>query len=189
MDIYVSKRATVNDPWDDPVNLGPVVNSPYNEYEPYVSSDGLLLLFNDWPFQGTSRPGGYGAGDMWMARRANLSEPWQAPVNLGPKLNGPGSEGGQRLSPDGRTLYFWTLCDGTWENWQAPIIPICDFNSDGIVDIADVAIMVEHWHTDYSLCDIAPFPWGDGFVDGQDLIVLAEHLANTPAAVNGPNVP
>jgi hypothetical protein len=57
-----------------------------------------------------------------------------------------------------------------------PIIPIVDFNSDGIVDAADVCIMVEHWLTDYPSCDIGPMPWGDGIVDVQDLIVLAEHL-------------
>jgi hypothetical protein len=35
---------------------------------------------------------------------------------------------------------------------------------------------VDHWGEDYSLCDIGPMPWGDGIVDVQDLIVLAEHL-------------
>jgi hypothetical protein len=54
--------------------------------------------------------------------------------------------------------------------------PPPDFNSDGIVDAADMCIMVEHWLTDYPLCDIGPMPWGDGIVDVQDLIVLAEHL-------------
>jgi len=51
-----------------------------------------------------------------------------------------------------------------------------DFNSDGIVDAADMCILVEHWQTDYPLCDIAPPPFGDGIVDVQDLIMLAEHL-------------
>jgi len=36
--------------------------------------------------------------------------------------------------------------------------------------------MLEHWNTDYSLCDIGPMPWGDSIVDVQDLIVLAKHL-------------
>ena len=53
---------------------------------------------------------------------------------------------------------------------------IIDFNGDGIVDSADMCIMVDHWGEDYSLCDIGPMPWGDGIVDVQDLIVLAEHL-------------
>jgi len=36
--------------------------------------------------------------------------------------------------------------------------------------------MVDHWGENYSLCDIGPMPWGDGTVNAQDLIVLAEHL-------------
>jgi len=58
-----------------------------------------------------------------------------------------------------------------------------DFNGDGIVDSTDMCIMVDHWHTDYPLCDIAPAPFGDGIVDVQDLIVLAEHLFTYPGAV------
>lgn len=54
--------------------------------------------------------------------------------------------------------------------------PVVDFNGDEIVDSADVCIMVDHWGTDDSLCDIGSMPWGDGIVDVQDLIVLAEHL-------------
>jgi N-acetylneuraminic acid mutarotase len=50
-----------------------------------------------------------------------------------------------------------------------------DFNGDGIVNSADVRIMVDHWHTDNALYDIAP-PWGDGIVDVQDLVFLSEHL-------------
>ena len=60
--------------------------------------------------------------------------------------------------------------------WQAPIIPIVDLNIDGIVDAADMCIIVDNWGTNNSLCDIGPMPWGDGIVDVQDLIVLAEHL-------------
>jgi hypothetical protein len=36
--------------------------------------------------------------------------------------------------------------------------------------------MVDHWGTDEPLCDIGPTPLGDGVVDVQDLVVLAEHL-------------
>ncbi|MHC4536052.1 MAG: right-handed parallel beta-helix repeat-containing protein [Planctomycetota bacterium] len=53
---------------------------------------------------------------------------------------------------------------------------IADLNRDGIVDSTDMCIMVDNWHTDEPLCDISPPPFGDGIVDVQDLIVLAEHL-------------
>ncbi|MHC4437523.1 MAG: LamG domain-containing protein [Planctomycetota bacterium] len=39
-----------------------------------------------------------------------------------------------------------------------------------------MCIIVDHWGENYSLCDIGPTPLGDGIVDVQDLIVLAEHL-------------
>jgi len=51
-----------------------------------------------------------------------------------------------------------------------------DFNGDGIVDSADVSLMIDYWGTDEPLYDIGPMPWGDGIVDVQDLIVLAGHL-------------
>ena len=56
------------------------------------------------------------------------------------------------------------------------LTPIVDFNGDGIIDSADVRIMVDHWHTDNALYDIAPAPFGDGIVDVQDLVLLSEHL-------------
>jgi N-acetylneuraminic acid mutarotase len=53
---------------------------------------------------------------------------------------------------------------------------IVDFNGDGIVDAADICLMLDYWLTDEPFYDIAPQPFGDGIVDVQDLIILAEHL-------------
>ena len=58
-----------------------------------------------------------------------------------------------------------------------------DLNGDGIVDSADMGIMVDHWQTKEPSCDIAPGLFGDGIVDTQDLIVLAEYLFTYPGAV------
>ena len=177
-DIYVARRATPSDPWGEPANLGPVVNSAYEEHFLSLSPDGLVLLFSDRtaPY----RPGGYGNSDMWMARRAILSDPWQSPVNLGPQVNGSAIEIYPRISPDGSTLYFMRKNqDGTRDNWQAPIIPNVDFDDDGDVDCTEICIMTEFWGTSDSLCDIAPPPFGDGVVDVQDLVLLAENLTTT----------
>lgn len=144
-DIYVMRRPTEEDPWGEPENLGPVVNSEYREQFLSLSPDGLLLLFSDHPNCGVPRPGGYGRADMWMTRRASLSDPWQAPVNLGPQVNGPGADFAPRISPDGSMLYFGTDQTGQWENCQAPIIPILDFNSDGKVDDGDVLMLQADW--------------------------------------------
>ncbi len=54
--------------------------------------------------------------------------------------------------------------------------PSPDFNGDGIVNGADICMMVDYWGTDEQAYDIAPPPSGDGIVDVQDLILLSEHL-------------
>ncbi|MHC4508942.1 MAG: Kelch repeat-containing protein [Planctomycetota bacterium] len=77
-----------------------------------------------------------------------------------------GSPSGYELHPPGfRTVYEYD-----------PNPLVVDFSGDGIVDCADMCLMVEHWHTDEPFYDIAPAPFGDGIVDAQDLAMLSEHL-------------
>jgi hypothetical protein len=172
-DLWVTTRPTVDDNWDTPINLGPTLNTSGEDNWPGISPDGLLLFF------GSNRSGGSGSWDLYMARRATTKDPWGPPMNLGPMVNSTTWETGTKVSPDGSTLYFNSPRPGGFgasDIWQAPIIPIVDLNTDGIVDAADMSIMIDHWGEDYSLCDIGPMPWGDGIVDVRDLIVLAEHM-------------
>jgi hypothetical protein len=62
------------------------------------------------------------------------------------------------------------------EHFYIEVLSPFDLNRDGIVDGADISVMVDHWHTDEPLYDIAPEHIGDGIVDVQDLIILSEHL-------------
>ena len=172
-DIWVTKRETIHDPWGTPENLGPTVNSSSAEAQTGISADGRMLFFV------SDRSGGYGQLDIWVASRATTDAPWGEPVNLGAPVNSSGFEEYPSVSADGSTLFFRYGQSSRWSGgdiWQAPIIPIVDLNSDGIVDSADMCMMVDHWGTDNSLCDIGPMPWGDGIVDVEDLKVLVEHL-------------
>ncbi|MBL7186630.1 MAG: PD40 domain-containing protein [Phycisphaerae bacterium] len=173
-DLYMTTRVTVEDEWGPPANLGPTVNAPNNDITPRISADGRLLFFTS-----SDRPGGFGLTDIWVTRRETINDDWGTPVNLGPNVNSSAKEPGLGISTDGRTIYFYSDRPGGvggFDIWQAPIIPIVDLNGDGIVDAADMCIVVDHWGTDNQLCDIGPMPWGDGIVDVQDLVVLAEHL-------------
>jgi Tol biopolymer transport system component len=177
-DIYVSKRATPQDTWGDPVNLGAAVNSPFVEQAPCLSPDGLLLVF-----LGT-RPGGFGGADLWMTRRANRSAPWEPVVNLGPMINGPSEEYMPRLAPDGSALYFLRDYDGRPPMLlKAPVLPMVDFDRDGKAGLSDLTLMVVSWGTDDALCDVGPMAWGDGVVDIEDLKVFMTYYekANPPA--------
>ncbi len=177
-DIYISTRASTDSPWSDAVNLGPSINGPHLDVAPCLSPDGLILFFH------SIRPSGYGTYDLYYSRWNSLDNEWSDPVNIGPPVSTSYSELGPSVSGDGRCLYW----SGHFANpprpgglgnadiWQTSIDPVVDLNADGIVDSADICIIVDHWGTDESLCDIGPMPWGDGIVDVQDLIVLAEHL-------------
>src|SRR2546425_7266874 len=43
LDIWVSRRASLDSPWETPINLGPSVNSPSDENAASFSADGHLL--------------------------------------------------------------------------------------------------------------------------------------------------
>ncbi|MCP4260056.1 MAG: DUF4440 domain-containing protein [Planctomycetes bacterium] len=165
-DIYMTTRATTEDDWGEPVNLGPIVNGSLWEHCPTISADGLTLFFDlDIP------------GDLMVTRRATKDDDWGEPVNLGHSASG---HWASDISADDSTLYFTSDHDGGQGDsdiWQAPIIPVFDFNGDGKVDNADISIMAGYWNTDEPLSDIGPTPLGDGIVDVQDLLVLTEYLA------------
>ena len=172
-DLWMTTRATTNDEWSEPVNLGPTVNTSSNERRMWISLDSLMLMFQ------SDRPRTSGYVEIYMTTRATTNEDWTEPVKLGPPVNKT-SDISPIVSSDGHTLYFGSYNRdggyGAFDLWQAPIAPIVDLNADGIVDAADMCIIVDNWGTDNSLCDIGPMPWGDGIVDVEDLIVLAEHL-------------
>lgn len=69
------------------------------ETMPSVSSDGNTLYFV------SDRPGGYGAGDIWVTRH-NKDGSWSSPENLGPSINTPGDEKTPFIHTDSQTLYF-----------------------------------------------------------------------------------
>jgi hypothetical protein len=179
-DIWMTTRQSKGDSWTTPVNLGSTVNSSAIDSDPCISHDGLVLFFT------SLRPGGYGIADMYLLRRTTMQDSWDSPVNLGPIVNSSPDQGNASISADGLTLYFASGRpggQGDWDLWQAPIKPVVDLNRDGKVDSTDVCFMVDYWGTNEPLFDIGPMPWGDGVVDVQDLIVLAEHLFTYPGAV------
>jgi len=82
-DIWVSQRASREDAWGAPVNLGPTINTASNEDAPSFSRDGHTMYFN------SDRPGGFGLRDIYISRRANTHDDfgWEEPVNAGPGVN------------------------------------------------------------------------------------------------------
>jgi hypothetical protein len=79
LDIYVSVRDSTGD-WGPAVNLGPDINSPYNEESPFLSSDDKTLFFSS---RGHFNMGGY---DIFYSKLLANGK-WSTPVNMGSPLN------------------------------------------------------------------------------------------------------
>ena len=143
-DIWQCTRETTEDEWGPAENLGSTVNSPQGEGYPSISADGLELYFCSlyWVSQ---RPGGSGGADLWVTRRASVSDDWNTPENLGALVNSASHESEPSISADGRTLYFTSNRGGgsggydlwvttrptTSDPWGAPVSLGTVVNSTG----------------------------------------------------------
>ncbi len=84
MDIYKTSLLS-NGKWSDPVNLGPTINTPYNEESPMLGPNGKTLYFAS---QGHNSMGGF---DIFYS--INLDgNTWASPINLGYPFNTPDDE-------------------------------------------------------------------------------------------------
>ncbi|MCF7973503.1 MAG: hypothetical protein K9N55_06790 [Phycisphaerae bacterium] len=169
MDLWMTTRQSEADAWQTPWNVGQTVNSPAFEGHPSLSADGRVLFFQ------SDRPGGSGSYDLWMTTRKTKDDAWSTPQNLGPGVNTAFMDSEPSISGDGFMLYFSsnrTGGQGDSDLWEVSIHPVIDFNGDYRIDIKDLQILIEHWGQDAPVVDMAPTPWGDGIVDGQDLEVF-----------------
>jgi outer membrane protein OmpA-like peptidoglycan-associated protein/tetratricopeptide (TPR) repeat protein len=91
--------------WTDPVNLGPNVNTPYDESTPFIHADGKTLYFssNGWP--------GFGDKDIFFSRIGDDGL-FSIPVNLGYPINTFNEEIGLTVSADGNEGLFSSNIQG-----------------------------------------------------------------------------
>jgi len=96
-DLYLSKR--VDDQWIEPRNMGPRVNTFYNETQPAFSPDGRSLYF------ASNRPEGIGKMDIWRIDWMSDGH-WSAATALDSTVNSGNNEKTPFIHYDNQTLYF-----------------------------------------------------------------------------------
>ncbi len=100
IDIFVSLKEA-NGAWGAPINLGSVINTPFNDRSPFLHPDMRTLYYSS---EGHGSMGGMDVykttriGDGWLE--------WSAPENLGKAINTSGDDWGYRISTDGAMAYF-----------------------------------------------------------------------------------
>ncbi|MDB5143964.1 MAG: OmpA family protein [Mucilaginibacter sp.] len=85
--------------WTEPENLGPNINTIYDEQSPFIHPDDSTLYFcsNGWP--------GMGGKDLFVSRLGKDGK-WQKPENLGYPINSSGDENGLTLTANGTYAFF-----------------------------------------------------------------------------------
>lgn len=86
--------------WSKPKNLGPEINTVYNEVDPHLINDGKTLFYSA---DNTNTYGGY---DIFTTQYDNISRTWSTPENVGLPLNSPGNDRYFKLNTDGQSALF-----------------------------------------------------------------------------------
>lgn len=98
-DIYYSIKDKETNSWGKPTNVGPIINTSYNEVSPfyhptydvlYFSSNGHLLNFGEFDIFKSQLHKGH----------------WTEPRNVGPLVNGPGNEYYFTIDSDSKNLFY-----------------------------------------------------------------------------------
>jgi WD40-like Beta Propeller Repeat len=123
-------------PWSAPINVGPPLNTQYNDMYAVLTADGLTVYFT------SDRPGTVGGNDLWVSRRESTEAPWGEPENLA-ILNTTSDDSLPVLSTSENFMYFHSDRPGgcgagdLWRSqrnpvsgeWTAPVNMGCVVNT------------------------------------------------------------
>jgi hypothetical protein len=104
-DIWVSTRASREDPWSPPACVTEL-SSTAADVCPAATPDLLTMVLS------SNRPGGAGSYDLYLAERASIADAWGQPVSI-VELNTAGHEGEGVLVAGGLRLYFTCIRTGS----------------------------------------------------------------------------
>ncbi len=97
LDLYVSRRQQ-DGSWSDPENLGPTINTPFDEDGPYIDPDDRTLYFSS---KGHSSIGGYD-----VFKTVFNGKYWSVPQNMGFPINSGGDDIFYMMTPILNRAYY-----------------------------------------------------------------------------------
>lgn len=98
LDLYITTYS--DSAWTTPRNLGPAINSAWDETTPFLARDGRTLYFS------SNRTESIGGLDVFKTVFEDDKLGWQAPMNLGLPVNSPGDDAFFSLAADGRNAFL-----------------------------------------------------------------------------------
>ena len=102
-DIYMSRWNEKQKKWGKAINLGPTINTKYDEETVFIHPDGKTLYFSS---KGHNTMGGY---DIFKSVFENSK--WSVPENLGYPINTPDDDVSYVASANGKHAYYSSIKD------------------------------------------------------------------------------
>ena len=176
-DLWMSTRASRNDPWSAPVNMGAPFNSSNQDVSPTISHDGLTFIFAS----------GRGSGnyDLLMCTRSSVEQAWGQPVNMGATINSGSHDYYGNLSPDGLVMFFESNRSGDYKSWMTMRRSVSDpwdtpvslpepMYSMGVGCVSSDAMS---FYAGMSKVPVIPMVDlnGDSIVDAADMCIMVDH--------------
>ncbi|GIX43236.1 MAG: membrane protein [Leptospiraceae bacterium] len=97
-DIWYAERDLKTGIWSKPVNLGPNINTEYDEITPFLTHNQQKLIF------ASNRPGGIGGFDLYVSNFNGLD--FDLPINLGEPFNSKQNDEALKISDNSLWTYF-----------------------------------------------------------------------------------
>ena len=98
----------VNGEFEEPVNLGPNINSEVDEGDIYVSPDESYMIH-----VASGREDSVGGGDLYISFKREDGT-WGKDINMGPEINTPEIDYCPMVTPDGKYFFFTRGDDVMW---------------------------------------------------------------------------
>lgn len=123
MDIYKTVVDSAGK-WGNPINLGHLINTEYNEKSPFIHPDKQTLYFASDGLMGIGGEVNY---DIFFTKIGENGQ-WQKPKNIGYPINTEADDLGLFVSTDGKTAYFASkkttdklIGKGGWDLYSFPL--------------------------------------------------------------------
>ena len=123
MDIYTVTKLP-NGKWGRAKNLGPAINTEYNDDAPFIHPDGKTLYF--------SSAGHKTMGGLDIFKTTKIKGRWTAPVNVGYPINSTDDDTYYTPTPDGKRAYFASYRKGSFGRTDIFLIKTHDEDVAGL---------------------------------------------------------
>ncbi len=123
-DLYQSKKLPTGE-WAKATNLGPNINTPYEEDAPFIHPDGVTLYFSS---NGHRTMGGF---DIFSTRLNDKNE-WTIPQNVGYPINSTDDDIYYVVSPDNKRAYYSSFKQGGIGEKDNYMVTFAEYKDPGL---------------------------------------------------------